>query len=205
MTITPYPLHVQPDGERIKYASHLVSYLPVEGRVRLRSAVSGSLILHSLLTSSQSSITKRRSSSAWAHLPQGCSLLPSGTVTRAEQTLQPGHQHLLTAALSGQLCQSWWVQGLERTRPSARWIPLLPGEASRAPVPFGTNCCATPWPLALPRGFLFGGGREEEGFSDLPRSLQLLWHKLRTPGRLLCSLRFPGSGPISIHHTRVLR
>lgn len=59
----------------------------------------------------------------------------------------------------------WWVQGLERTRPSARWITLLPGQASRAPAPFGTNCCATPCPLMLPRWFLYGGGREEKGFS----------------------------------------
>ena len=64
---------------------------PREGSVQFQESVylSHSLILLNLLTSSRSSVTKRRSSSTWTHLPQVCSPLPSSTGVRAGHSLQP--------------------------------------------------------------------------------------------------------------------
>ena len=73
VTIALYPLshHILLGGERIGNPPCHVSCLPdrpVPGKV---------LILLNLLASSWSSVTKRRSSSPWVHLPQVCSPLPS--------------------------------------------------------------------------------------------------------------------------------
>jgi len=64
---------------------------PKEGRVQSQQSVSllVSLILLSLLTSSQNSVTRQKSFSTQMHLPQVCSLLPSSTGIRVGHALQP--------------------------------------------------------------------------------------------------------------------
>lgn len=64
------------------------------------------LTLLSLLACSWSSVCKRRSSHAWAHLPQGCSLLLAPTGTRAGRTLQPGTRVSVYSHWRGR-CLSW--------------------------------------------------------------------------------------------------
>ena len=90
-----------------------------------------------------------------------------------------GWQHVPTGALSGKLCESWWVQSLERPWLSAGWIPSLPGRAVRASAPFlhalpcelpckllchaladmphpvCPPCSWFSWSLALPKSFFY--------------------------------------------------
>lgn len=95
-----------------------------EGRTWFQQSISfsHSLTLLSLLTSSQSSVTKQRSSSTWVHLVPSCTGVTAGHT-------KPGWLHVSPPE---KLCQSWRVQSLEKPRLSATWKPSLPGQSRQS-------------------------------------------------------------------------
>lgn len=120
---------------------------------------------------------------------------PTGALTAAvqyrwhESRAQPAARS--HRALSAELRQTRWLQSLERTRPSAGWIPLRPGWAGRASAPFLQQVpCHALVPRA-PRGFFYSIGRAW---------LLLLLAPLRSPQPLSCKLP-PPSG--SLHSPEV--
>lgn len=92
-----------------------------EGQVLLYWSISlpHSLMLLNLLTSSLSSVTKQRSCSTWAHLPQLCSPLPYSIGVKAGCILQ----RLPTGSLSAQLHHLWFGSTLQTPRLSAGRTP----------------------------------------------------------------------------------
>lgn len=92
-----------------------------EGRVLLYWSISlpNSLMLLNLLTSSLSSVSKQRSCSTWAHLPQLCLPLPYSIGVKAGRILQC----LPTGSLSAQLHHLWFGSTLQTPGLSAGWIP----------------------------------------------------------------------------------
>lgn len=131
---------------------------------------------------------------------------PTGALTAAvqyrwrESRAQPAARS--HRALSAELRQTRWLQSLERTRPSAGWIPLRPGWAGRASAPFLQQVpCHALVPRA-PRGFFYSIGRACCCCS-WPR-LGLLSRSrasCRLPAGLSTPPRFPSSGP----HTFLVR
>lgn len=149
----PYAFNhsLQPERERtenLPYSYILTAHqtCPREGRIQFQEpfSFSGSLILFDLLTSSWSSVTKRRSSSTWVYLPQVWSLLPSCTGINVGHTLQPG-----TWAAAGSHQSSIWaaasvVVGAELSEAMFFcWVDKLRGLQCPSCIPLLTNYHAT--------------------------------------------------------------
>lgn len=144
---------------------------PREGRIQFQEpfSFSGSLILFDLLTSSWSSVTKRRSYSTWVYLPQVWSLLPSCTGINVGHTLQPGtwaaagsHQSSIWAAASVvvgvELSEAVFFCWVDKLRGAS--VPFLHTPPHKLPCHTptdGPSPVCPPWSVALPQGFFIQG------------------------------------------------
>lgn len=126
--------------------------------------------------------------------------LPESRTQPAADTRVAAGSHW-TAALSGQRCQSWWVQSLERPQLSHHRVLLLPGEAGRASVPFlhallhdVPQPVFLPWMLALPRSFWTTVGMD--AWPPLLLKHPSLVSHCRASCRLLAALSAPPGDPL---------